>query len=150
MICWSEKPGNPSLCSTFKLNSQGFTEDTIIHRGHKDSQRSQGFPEVTRFEVSGAGSRVWLTDWRRRVPQPDCGGGTLEAGTRHTGTAEEAGRERPRDQAHGTQRLTKPAQRDGTGTADRILAGRATGTPPLCITCTLRSVPVVAVVRRIS
>ena len=83
----------------------------------------------------------------------------MEAGTRHTGTAEEAGtqhtgteeagRERPRDQAHGTQRLMKPAQRDGTGTADRILAGRATGTPPLCITCTLRSVPVVAVVRKI-
>ena len=85
----------------------------------------------------------------------------MEAGTRHTGTAEEAGtqhtgteeagRERPRDQAHGTQRLTKPAQRDGTGTADRILAGRATGTPPVYnVQCTLRSVPVVAVVRRIS
>ena len=71
MIGWSEKPENPGLCNTPKLNSQGFTEVTRIHGGHKDSQRSQGFTENTRihgghkdsqrsqgFEVSGAGGRV--------------------------------------------------------------------------------------------
>ena len=103
MIRWSEKPGNQGLWSTLKLNSQGFTEVTRIPRGHKDSQRSQGL----KFLVLVVGS-----DWRRRVPQPDSGGGTLEAGTRHTGTAEEAGTQEPRKPGESDQGTRHTAHSD--------------------------------------